>query len=351
MLNVMIADDDYNVRAGLLELIPWEQLGAKVVLAAENGEQIVQTLGQNETDLIITDIRMPIMNGIELARYVKEHFEHIQIILLSAYAEFEYAYEAINLGVRQYILKPISYEKIKALQELIREIAKEKEYELTLSNRIHDSSLKDNLKKILENGDFSCLDSLIDMKQIGSNVSHTMLSGYYHLFLEVLDEYAKANNLLLYNQDVFSGFSACNTKDEFCSFVRERYLLVQEIRSGKITKSEQLIRAVKHYISEHYTEDGLNVQMVADVFDLSADYLSRLFKAEEDVPLLEYIMNVRMSKAKELISQTQLSINRIAEQVGYMNAKHFMRQFKKRYGMTAIQYRSVSEQSKLEESL
>ncbi len=340
----MIADDDYNVRAGLLELIPWEELGAKVVLAAENGEQIANALGENEIDLIITDIRMPIMNGIELARYVKEHFKHIQIILLSAYAEFEYAHEAINLGVRQYILKPISIEKINSLIEIIREIAKEKEYETTLNSRINDSSLKDNLKRILESGDFSCLDSLIDMKQGDSHVNHTILQNYYHLFLEVLDEYTKANNMLFYYQDVFSGFSSCNTKDEFCTFVREKYLLVQEIRLGKITKNEQLIMAVKNYISERYSDDGLNVQIVADVFDLSADYLSRLFKAEENVPLLEYIMNVRMSKAKELISQTKLSINRIAEQVGYMNAKHFMRQFKKRYGMTAIQYRSVSEQ-------
>ena len=117
MLGVQIIDDEPIIRKGLNKMIDWEELGFEVTCIAQNGKQALEQLEVENVDIIITDIEMPIMNGLELIRNIRKSENSIgnnrEIIVLTAYEDFEYARTAIKYGITEYILKPISIDKLK----------------------------------------------------------------------------------------------------------------------------------------------------------------------------------------------------------------------------------------------
>jgi len=105
MWKVLIADDEPFVREGLEKLIAWEELGYQLEGSYKNGQQLIYAVPEKMPDLIILDIKMPLMSGLEAAKIIRQKWPDIVIILLTAYAEFQYAQQAIQYGVRSYVLK------------------------------------------------------------------------------------------------------------------------------------------------------------------------------------------------------------------------------------------------------
>jgi two-component system response regulator YesN len=115
MYKVVLVDDEEIVREGIRDKIPWGDLGFELIGTAENGQEAFHMIQSNQVDLLITDICMPIMDGLALTENVKNISPSIKIIILSGYDQFEYAQNAIKLGVQDYILKPITSKEMKAL--------------------------------------------------------------------------------------------------------------------------------------------------------------------------------------------------------------------------------------------
>lgn len=130
MTKVMIADDEAFIRKGLMSLIDWNALGCEVVFAAANGRQVVEHLESDAPDIIISDIKMPVMDGIELAKYLQEHPAPMgrKLILLTAFADFEYARAAIQYSVSDYVTKDGDMDVIAAaVQRCKKQLAEERE--------------------------------------------------------------------------------------------------------------------------------------------------------------------------------------------------------------------------------
>ena len=128
MFTVMIVDDEPLICKGISAMIPWEELGAESAGLAENGAEALERIRKVNPDIIITDIRMPVMDGLELIAACSESSLKCHFILLTGYKEFEYAKKAMHYGVKQYILKPTDPNLlIKALREEISEVAAEQE--------------------------------------------------------------------------------------------------------------------------------------------------------------------------------------------------------------------------------
>lgn len=124
----MLVDDEVFITEGLMAIIDWEELNLKVVHRAENGQEALKRFKEEPVDIIVTDINMPIMTGLELVKEIKETRQNVKFIILSGYDEFSYAKKAIEYGVENYILKPIDEEEFEeALKKLIRMIEKEKQ--------------------------------------------------------------------------------------------------------------------------------------------------------------------------------------------------------------------------------
>lgn len=105
MWKVMIADDENYMLEAMENLIDWKKMDCQLVYKAKNGQALLEQVKKNPPDIIITDIKMPLVNGIQVAQYVYENMLSTKVIILSAYADFQYAQEAIKYDVCGYIIK------------------------------------------------------------------------------------------------------------------------------------------------------------------------------------------------------------------------------------------------------
>lgn len=119
--SVMLVDDEEEVRQAIIKKLDWESLGFEVVGAADNGEDALELVERLRPDVVMTDIKMPFMDGLTLSRKLKQISKDIKIIVFSGFDDFEYAKEAIKLEVEEYILKPINAIELKAVFLRIKE--------------------------------------------------------------------------------------------------------------------------------------------------------------------------------------------------------------------------------------
>ncbi len=137
-LKVFLAEDESVVREGLRDNIPWQQFGYQFVGEAGDGEMALPLIRKTRPDVLITDIKMPFMDGLALSHIVGQEFPEMKIIIISGYDDFEYARQAIQEGVEQYLLKPITRRTLqKALTEVKEKIESEQEQKNYL-NKYHD---------------------------------------------------------------------------------------------------------------------------------------------------------------------------------------------------------------------
>lgn len=126
MYRVIIADDEPFVREGLKEMIPWEELGYSLEGAFKNGKEAVDAVEKISPDVVILDIQMPVMNGLEAALEIRRKWPDIIVILLTAYEDFQYAQQAIVLQIKRYVIKSNLLENLpKVLEEIGEEMKKE----------------------------------------------------------------------------------------------------------------------------------------------------------------------------------------------------------------------------------
>lgn len=133
MIKVFLVEDELIIREGLRDIIPWQQYGFTLVGDAGDGEQALPMIRELRPDVLITDIKMPFMDGLALSSLVSREFPNMKILIISGYDDFEYARQAIRIGVEQYLLKPITKAMlIKTLAEVQEKIQSEREQETYL---------------------------------------------------------------------------------------------------------------------------------------------------------------------------------------------------------------------------
>ena len=133
---VFLVEDETVIREGLRDRIPWDQFGYRFVGEAADGEMALPLIRKTKPDVLITDIKMPFMDGLSLSKIVSKEFPRMKIIIISGYDDFEYARQAIEVGVDQYLLKPVTRMKLKnVLLELKDKISSE-----SLSGMVSDSA-------------------------------------------------------------------------------------------------------------------------------------------------------------------------------------------------------------------
>lgn len=112
MYKLVLAEDEEDVREGVIGQIDWERYGFEIVEQAENGREAADAIDRLLPDVVVTDIQMPFMNGLQLAEWIRSHHPNTKIIILTGYDEFEYAQKAIKLQIDEYILKPFSSQEL-----------------------------------------------------------------------------------------------------------------------------------------------------------------------------------------------------------------------------------------------
>jgi two-component system response regulator YesN len=132
--NVFLVEDEIVTREGIRDRVNWEAAGFRFCGEASDGELALPLLETTRPDVLITDIRMPFMDGLQLSKFVRERMPGVKIIILSGHDEFEYAQAAIQLGVTEYLLKPVSVQDLQGvLQRVAAQLARERQQQAGLA--------------------------------------------------------------------------------------------------------------------------------------------------------------------------------------------------------------------------
>lgn len=128
MMKVIIADDEIQIRKGFRMKVDWEEEGFQIAGEASNGKEALELLGEMDIDLVLTDMRMPIMDGLELAKRCQQEFPNVKVIVLSGYSDFELVRGSMKEGVKDYLLKPVAPDElVESLQKIRKEIETERQ--------------------------------------------------------------------------------------------------------------------------------------------------------------------------------------------------------------------------------
>ena len=159
---VLLVDDEEEVRNAIEQRINWEELGFEVIGKAQNGVKAMEIAEKLQPDVVITDIKMPYMNGLELARNLKEENPGVRILILTGFDEFEYAKEAVHLEIEEYILKPVNANELSECLKRLKNVL-DKEREEKLNVRKLEQYYTDSLPVLQTNFFCSLVEGLISM--------------------------------------------------------------------------------------------------------------------------------------------------------------------------------------------
>ena len=176
MYSIMIVEDEYLVRQGIASLVDYEQFGMQVIAQAENGIEAWQKFQENPTDILLTDINMPQMNGLELAKLVRDQAPKCHIVFLTGYDDFDYARTAIKLGADDYLLKPFSKDDV---EEMLAKV----------QTKLDKERKKAQIQNLVDQGQRSELEEAIHERLADSELSLKSLAsqlGFSPSYLSVL---------------------------------------------------------------------------------------------------------------------------------------------------------------------
>lgn len=397
MLKVIVADDERIIREGIAQSIHWEKLGLQLVAEAEDGEEALELAIKHDADMMLVDLSMPIMNGLELIKQLKIYVPHCKVSIITGHDEFSYAQEAIKLDVQDYILKPVDP---RHLEEVLVSMTK-----IIDNEHVHEKLLKQASSQIDKN--ISVLRERFGQDWIKGNVEDDELLEQLQ-FLKLPSETPQVLTLMTWNtghqlklsserDKQLIRYAIENIVDECLQEQKQTYFMFRDERNdfviihfgefkqewydtitshvsqylkinlehssiflfqgvhsihqgyieakNELYRSTQLtliVRQAKQIIDNKYWESSLSLEKLAVQLNVTSVYLSRLFKQELGFNFVQYITYVRMRHAMQLLKQSSLSINEIAEQVGFETQHYFSTAFRKVVGVSPNQFRKQS---------
>ena len=218
MLKIFLAEDEVVVRETIKRMIPWEELGFELVGEAADGEMALPLLIRQQPDLLITDIKMPFMDGLTLARLAKKEIPGLKVVILSGYDDFNYAKQAIGIGVEDYLLKPITKN---ALIERLSEIRSRYE---------HEKTQKEYYEKFHREMQAYEKNSIRDFFEALVRGSMDMMEVYKRAEKLGLDIVAEAYNVLIFTMNCDEDFSG--QKEGYSSQEAESLELLEGFFAG-----------------------------------------------------------------------------------------------------------------------
>ena len=404
MIKAIIVDDEHLTRQGLLEYVDWKSAGIVVVGEATDGLEGLDLVKEVQPDIAICDVRMPKMDGIELAKKIREEFPNCRIIFLSGYSDTEYLKSAIKLKALDYIEKPfnlIEFQELinKTSQSIINERQKRLE-EQREAMKMEKSRLyfKNSLiAEVLKGGysDINKLREALELLNIEFPFKGDYLCGIFRSqydieqekILEVVNSYGVRSNIYFISgsidKDVVVLFSLKHRDmlrevQSYCNEVLE-HLNIEEKHSitaslGSLQKSidgmklshseakealnskgykvnsrviiydpnkdKSIIRDIESYIQENYQE-SISISSIASAVYLTPQYLCKLYKIETGETVNDYITKVRIEASKVLLKDRKYKLYEISEKVGYNDANYYARVFKKITGLNPSEYRDM----------
>ena len=281
MLKIFLAEDEVIVRETIKRMIPWENLGFELVGEAADGEMALPLLIRQQPDLLITDIKMPFMDGLTLARLAKKEVPGLKVVILSGYDDFNYAKQAINIGVEDYLLKPITKN---ALIERLTEIRSRYEDEKT--QREYYEKFHREMQAYEKNSSRDFFEALV-------SGSLDMMEVYKRAEKLGLDIVAESYNVLIFTMNCNEDFSG--RREGYSSWEAESLEMLEKFFTGhpfamlfrsNVFSYGVLIKGEKNSIREN---TRICVEEIRKIFDRKEDNKEWFVAVGESVERLSQI--------------------------------------------------------------
>lgn len=397
MFRAVIIDDEKIARRTLEKYLNDYAEGFEITASFSNGEGAIEYLKENDADVVFTDIKMPGMSGIEVAKWIYENKSHIKVVMVSGYSDFQYAQEAMKYKAVYYLLKVIDISEFKeVIGRLEKEIRKEKYASNYVDTETFFCNLLCGLFKTEENmyEEFarccsvpkeSAMCRIITVK---FDESEQFLTEKWHydkdMFRNVVSNIIKIAHkqcftmlinqneyeyryILLFSKDEEPDFEAVDFEELIGEMISEHVRLTEnkdvtlddlyhqrrnnildEDERNKIINSQSidenyelknsLIANVVAYINDNY-DIGITVNDITVKFHVSRSYLTRQFKEITGKTITEYMIDIRMKKAVELAAEN-ISTENICKMIGYIDVRNFRRLFQRYTGKTIQEYKN-----------
>lgn len=332
MYNLLFVDDEERVLEAIRESVSWESLDINVVGWCDNAISALQILINEHIDIMITDIKMPVMDGLELVKRAKKMYPAIECIILSGYEEFELARSAIENGVRGYLLKPCRKEELEEkVTQCIESIEKascstaywlgerqkqvEQTYENLMSLRMEDNDNDYELvrKTALNIRNYSVLREAAIMLITKSDIDPQSARSFIKELSQRLDSEA----------------------------LIEYIVAILRLVSNDSAIVDPVVAKMINYTDKYFNVPGLTVQYIAEnEIHLTPKYIGKRFLKEMNMKYSDYLLKIRMEKAIEFLKNDNLTAEEIAENVGLgNNVLYFYRLFHLYTGKTFKTYK------------
>ncbi len=400
MHKLVIVDDEYLVRLGIRETIDWAANGIEVIGDASNGKQGYEMIKELNPDLVITDIKMPIMNGVDLVKTLHKEGFNGEIVVLSGYKDFEYAKETFENGIFSYVVKPIDNDEL--LEVVLRAVAKleQKIKDRTLTSKVQTelpTLQSEFMKKLLSSNSFvgSDIPSELLNHDISLPTNGTMalisieemfkskkseLNIYINLLKEALSKekiafvdfdfqdsiviFLNSNDIekislicrdtfIPFEQKTLTALTIGLTLYSSLEYIQKTYESCLKLVQSKLLfhlntvemelddqtsyRHRQSISQFYSIIAEKYSMQ-LTVRSVSDEMNVSESYLMHLLKDNLGKTFNEILTGYRIGIAKRLLLSGKYRINEVSDKVGYIDVKYFSQVFKKIVGVTPSDY-------------
>lgn len=349
MSKLLIVDDESWTRETVKALIDLDRLKISQLIEATNGEEAIGIIKTLKPDFILTDMKMPGVDGIRLLEALEKDYPDILVIVLSGYQDFVYTRQAIKSRVIEYLPKPVDeLELNNALEKASLEKKKMDQqqgvYQLFSEHRPQLEMIKPfqrtisfSLKELNASQFTESIEQFLSKINKEINQYNTFACQLHQEFLLLLEETMKEHTVL--DTDIgldrkLLRFQQNRTmKDELNHQLTIGEQVISKIKEINKQKSKINLCHIKEYIDENSTSSKMSLDLVAKKYFVSKEYLTTIFKKEFGCNVTEYIISTRMETAKELITSTSLQYKTIGEMIGYEDVSYFYRVFKKYHGI------------------
>lgn len=403
MTTVLLIDDEPLTTQAIRQILQVHFPSIDIIGEVTNGDKAWDSILRRTPDFIISDIRMPHMDGLQLMERIREAGLSVKVILISAYDDFEYARRAISLGAFGYMVKPfMQNELIQEVSRVCNEIETELAHKQDISKIIpfvEENMIRKLLVGKLKQGDLNLLTNLSggdwnqyvltifrfnrtsENKEILEEIVKISMSEEINsLFADhncrVVSFFQKENELVVLHTpklddipilqvclETLSKYTEVTILTGSCrmnftleqipfAYVEADKNLIESYTSSVITLPDHDLTSnekEEDYHSELMTRAAeyckkefakdISLQKISDHLNLNKYYFCTLFKSHFDLTFWEYITDLRIGYSKELLSLTNEKTTEISEKCGYLNISHFGKIFKKTTGLTPAEYR------------
>lgn len=350
MFNVLLVEDEEIERIALKRIILDKLSNVEIIGEAHNGYEAIGMVKRKDVDLVLLDINMPGLNGLEVVKYIKGNYPETIVIIMTAYDTFEFAHSALKLKVDDFLLKPTRpSEIINTLEQYFDSINGNLGINMCCSflkqlrNEILGQSYNNSIQvvrnfvfEVYENSDYS------------SNISKLIIE-FCRGILNICEEINLKSvgnvmhSLRIIQNDHIRYYSSYDMFSRLSSSVD---LIFNEIIDvNKSNGSAKNIKKILNYVDRNI-KNGVSLEETADYANISIYYLSKIFKKEMNMNFVTYITRKKMEIAKDILINTDEPIVNIAIELSYNEANYFSKVFKSNIGITPTEFREKNKRIK-----